>query len=274
MIKNEYLSDNLSQKIALCNENIIYIFYPSGTSENDLQLIRRGTEIICLDGYESNTNQIKLYPYTGSSQVVSFDSTRAPYPNKLLNDPIIIYDNISDSYLSRFKNPLYFAKSALYPDVPQKFLDEVLNTHKSNTDGYSIKTNALELYSYYRIGIIRSCVVVLGISLIILLLQCAIVYITIKLEYSLNGKELAVKRILGYSIFEQNAKFLYTMVISLFLSLIFSTLLILSIDYGNIQYSIICAIISFVIELIMVMVNCTKLNRIRTIAVLKGAKHG
>lgn len=265
-----FISYDLMSNFIKSTEDKIYIFYPSDFNKTDMNLLKKWIKQICV--YNNNELDISIdsIPYKGQSNFVAFNKNKHVYNSVLLNNPIVILDNVKESFVSRYLNPLSFSQNCLY-NVSLDELLPFLNQYNITQD-MVVYTNALELYSYFRIGIEQTCKIISCISVLIIFLEWAIILLTVRMQYILNGKELMLKRILGYNIFQQNINLFASIFITIMTSVIISIVFINISGYGAPIYAIICGGVLAVFEYGIVLIQCLRMNRIKMILVLKGIK--
>ena len=90
------------------------------------------------------------------------------------------------------------------------------------------------------------------------------------MEYLINSKEIALKKILGYSIFRRNLSIILLNVFSVFIA--FITGLILTSMYSLFSVAILCLVclLVFVIDTILILLNMAVAENKNTAHILKG----
>lgn len=132
---------------------------------------------------------------------LTYISSNLSYFSKLVSNPIIIIR--SDNYFISNGVPL---ENCLFK-ASKKQVENFLNENATDPSKWTIsETNLQDIYSFNRDAVNKVGLLSLIICLMLLFLEGAISFSIMKLYFSLYKKELAVRRILGRSLFKQTIK--------------------------------------------------------------------
>ena len=122
----------------------------------------------------------------------------------------------------------------------------------------------------YRASIIRVLLLNLIICIFMMFLEVIIIMTIIKLEYMVNAKELAIKKILGYSMIKKNGFLFFTNFLSAAVAVI--SVLIYSSMYDIVSISLIAlsTIVLVISEMVLIIFYIIKTEKAQTTKILKG----
>lgn len=231
--------------------------------------------------------------YKPNITLVAFNNTEASKID-LYKNPIIYFSYLDESNLE-IQNPYgtlverKLSDGGLYENwiggINNVAYDNCLMIRATDDEliSFAIKNNfsfendyfnKLNVYDNYIHSLLRNektLVMMYLLMLILLIMESLLVSNVVKLEYNINSKELAIKRILGYSILQKNKKiFLLTSIVvitgfvsSILICIIYSivnTLLFLLLGY----------LVLSTIEILVILYYIIKTEKIEIIKILKG----
>ncbi len=140
-------------------------------------------------------------------------------------------------------------------------------------------TDSLEELSYnsvaaqcnqHKAGLLRTVLINSTLSVFLLVVSVLLISVIVKMEYLINSKEIALKKILGYSIFRRNLSIILLNVFSVFIA--FITGLILTSMYSLFSIATLCLVclLVFVIDTILILLNMAVAENKNTAHILKG----
>lgn len=190
---------------------------------------------------------------------------------EVAEDPLIIYCNISPAKVSRLLD-----QNAIDPDVDfhnmllqvddiSFFSDEVTDNIKDY-----LFNGVLEQCNQHKSALSRAVFLNSVLSLFLIVLSVLLVFVIVRMEYMINAKELALKRILGYSIIGRNSA---VITLNIFTVLIgFITGFILSKMYALFSVSTLCgmSIVIFTLDTVLILVNMAAAESKNAAHILKG----
>lgn len=132
--------------------------------------------------------------------------------SKIVKNPIILFNNMDTNALNPYWNVFIFGPS-MYKIQDYEWEQFIENNHLSLSKANNFKTNVYEHYIHqwniYKKGIVIGCVLLI----ILLILEAIIIKTILNYEYSINAVEIALKKIMGYGLFERYKKLFLTTII-------------------------------------------------------------
>ena len=101
-------------------------------------------------------------------------------------------------------------------------------------------------------------------------METALISTVIRLDYSVNAKELAIKKVLGYSVFEKNRK-IFAITIGVMLLGMIASVVISSVYKIANPFTVAagCGILSAA-EIVIILMNIIKTEKAQLVKILKG----
>lgn len=239
-------------------EDFIVYVPENKASEYTDEDINTQVELVAMStfGMEEYTFARTTYSHT---KVATFDlreESKFSLAFEVAEDPLIIYCNISPAKVSRLSD-----QNAIDPDVDfhnmllqvddiSFFSDEVTDNIKDY-----LFNGVLEQCNQHKSALSRAVFINSVLSLFLIVLSVLLVFVIVRMEYMINAKELALKRILGYSIIGRNSA---VITLNIFTVLIgFITGFILSKMYALFSVSTLCgmSIVIFTLDTVLILVN-------------------
>ena len=267
----EYLN-NAIPEVDLSNFTSDYIIIVKNTNSESKNkgLITDAKETINLSGgFQSDndyTSEIVLLE--NDYEVMSIDTGFSSY-FEFMENPTIIISNIEPS------NELFPIEKAnrrsIYPSILYKLSDEMRGeiSNRFNLDMFST-TNCKEMYDHsWRVHKIALTFLAL-FSILLLILEIMVLGILTKIEFNINKKELCLKKILGYSLFN---RYIYSFLYSLITTIICasaSAVLIARYSLGSLYTVLIVSLLIILIEALIISINVKQIESISLVKVLKG----
>lgn len=223
-------------------------------------------------GLEECSFDVMSYTHT---EVVYFDlrkDSELPYGFEMLSDPVIVYCNVSAAQI----NELLAEES--YVKFEDRWANIIFNLHDTSIFSDNVLTNiddmtfnsVVEQCNQHRSSLVRTVLVNSILSIFLLVLSVLLISVIVKMEYLINSKEIALKKILGYSIVQRNMAIILLNVFALFIA--FITGLILSNMYGFFGTLTLCivSLFVFVLDTILILSNLAVAENKNTAHILKG----
>lgn len=212
--------------------------------------------------------------YYETNNIIYFDfgeASELPLGYEIAENPIFIYCNISNKLIDTLiKTEVEIEYYDHLRDI--FFKTSQIDLGKTLCDNFIISNcnGVIEVCEQYKNTMLRIVFLNTLISIFLLALSIFLVVSIIKFEYTLNAKELAIKKILGYSIVKKNS---IIMILNMFATLIgVTTCLILSAMYNiaSFQSVIIMSIILCVFECTLIIYNIKRFEKSNIPKILKG----
>lgn len=223
-------------------------------------------------GLENYSFDTETYSH---AEVVYFDVrnvSELSFGSDLISDPVIVYCNLSKTRIrgllgnntkidfgDRWANIMFDAKDT-------SFFPESVSARIDNAQFY----NVTDLCNQYKENFIRSILLYSVFSIFLILLSVLLVSVIVKMEYSIHAKELAIKKILGYSVFARNRAILALSAFTVWIA--FITGVFLSKMYSIFDIGTLCAVSLLVLstDFIFLSANMISIEKHSTARILKG----
>ncbi|MEG2782287.1 MAG: DUF1430 domain-containing protein [Oscillospiraceae bacterium] len=180
-------------------------------------------------------------------EIIRYNNARLVYFDELLpqmsswtENPIIYLNNLDISKYEFTETELYgvgdvsYSPSVIY-NISKDEVDKFTNEWGFD-NGFHSLTNVGDNYDYQWSIMKRSLYLNTIFSLLILMLEFIIIHTIIKLEYEINAIEFAIKKVLGYSVWQRNRKIIaYTLGTTVF-GVIASLLINVLTGFGEIVF--------------------------------------
>lgn len=223
-------------------------------------------------GLESYSFEAREYSHV---DVVYFDLrnvSELTFGSDLISDPIVVYCNLSKARI----NELLMNNTAI--DFGDRWTNIIFDINDTLFFSKSIKDrladvqfrSVIELCNQYKSNLVRGVLLNSVLSAFLLVLNVMLISVIVKIEYLVHSKEIALKKILGYSVLQRNIAILFLNVLAV--SIAFITGAILSKMYGIFDIVALCIVsltILFV-NSILILTNMTAAEKHNTAHILKG----
>ena len=223
-------------------------------------------------GLESYSFEAREYSHVN---VVYFDLrnvSELTFGSDLISDPIVVYCNLSKARI----NELLMNNTAI--DFGDRWTNIIFDINDTSFFSKSIKDrladvqfrSVIELCNQYKSNLVRGVLLNSVLSAFLLVLNVMLISVIVKIEYLVHSKEIALKKILGYSVLQRNIAILFLNVLAV--SIAFITGTILSKMYGIFDFVALCIVsltILFV-NSILILTNMTAAEKHNTAHILKG----
>lgn len=229
---------------------------------------------ICLFGQELNDALYEVI-YYDNTEVLYFDfgeTSKLSVGFDKIRNPIFVYVTLSQETLeSVVQNTTDLALGSTFNNLTFNLTEEEI-TQLSNIDG--IKTVAhsslVDQCDQYKSSLLRVVLLNSIISAFLLLLETIIIVTIVKLEYMVNAKSLAIRKILGYTMFSNHREVFLLNLAGSITSIV--TMIIVSLMFGVTRvFDVLLVGISLsALEAVLIAFNIFKLERTSIPKILKG----
>lgn len=210
--------------------------------------------------------------YSGNGELLTYDSTdELTLGVQSFKNPIIIYINNPSLKLNCDSSTLSALFSKMLFNISNSEIDTVCEKYQINEKGLYLQGAKLkEKVSDYQAVLNRALLLNTVISAFLLLLELFIISVIIKLEYKVSTTELAVKKVLGYSVFQKNKQIFllntYAALIAVVSCTVFCLMYKLAVWYTVIAVgtSVLC------LEYVIIVVLITRFEKQNVAKILKG----
>lgn len=210
--------------------------------------------------------------YSGNGELLTYDSTEGlTLGAQSFENPIVIYINNPSLKLNCDSSTLSTLFSKMLFNISNSEINTVCEKYQINEKGFYLQGEKLkEKVSDYQAVLNRALLLNTVISAFILLLELFIISVIIKLEYKVSTTELAVKKVLGYSVFQKNKQIFllntYAALIAVASCTVFCLMYKLAVWYTVIAVgtSVLC------LEYVIIAVLITRFEKQNVAKILKG----
>lgn len=188
----------------------LHIFIPSSYKEKEEE---------CLDGAFSGLQNLytnaeqwdyDIVYYEQDVSVLYFDEDMKLYSG-YANNPIIAYctlkrTDFEGEVSSTSAHIGHECRSIMYK-VSEEAVEKLEEKYDMEKNGfYLTRTSVTDRYRQLKLKWIRNITMNTAISTLLMILELAVIWIIIRLEYSINAIELALKKVFGYSVWKKNKR--------------------------------------------------------------------
>lgn len=255
------------------NEDFIVYIPEDKSAEYTDEDIRTAAESAAVGMFdmEKFSFACKTYSHTKAATFDLHEESKFSLGFDVASDPLIIYFNLSPGKIARLLNENAIGVNAnleniiLQADDMSIFSDEV----KSYIKDYHF-SEVLEQCNQHKSSLSRAAFINSILSLFLLILSILLNSVIVRMEYLINAKELALKKILGYSIVARNSAIITLNVFTVLIG--FITGFILSKMYGLFSVPTLCclSLSVFIIDTVLILINMAVAESKNTAHILKG----
>jgi hypothetical protein len=266
-----YIGEDLYSKILSAKDEKVYIFPPESYPKINETAVREMASATFLhDKRGREEAYLTVETYKGKAKILGIHSQEHLLRSAFLSNPIIILDNTTHLDADSYLNPLYIGYEILY-SIPDADFNNFLAAGGLQNEIVKV-TDAKELYLYNRSTIERNLKLTAAVSILLLLLEAAIILFTIRLEYTVNGVETAVKKTLGYGILGRAKRLLLAPVLIVPICALAAAAAVTLTNLGGERYVLASGAILLLAEVFFAIAQSARMDRIKTALILKGAK--
>lgn len=246
-----------------------YIFYPQG------QEIPFSIEEIL--GYAEQDFAVDLENvsyeeccYSDNIRMAYFDLIEAAYGFEIAEDPVILYCNISPEKLQKISS-----------GIPRVAVETMTVLYKIGTDELDKYREEYGFKSLERVPIVDIChehrslferriLLNCVISGLLILIELSIVMSISRLEYMVNARKLAIKKILGYGMFKKCSAMIVLELITIAIGIVAVIVPAAATSYVEWYIPLVCSLAFVIIEGLLLLVSMSLFERSSEIKILKG----
>ena len=260
------LNNALVEAIQSADEDY-YILIPPGISEDSLEYTIANHIFTTFLGRNIDSS-IKTKLYDDDISLVGVHNMEK-YVSQPMENPIILFNNtIQQIDESQADKAMYYAYSTMY-NIPEQDFNNFIEEYQLS-DQIVVKSNVLDVYEYNWAIMSRNMKLIVILSFFLLALEIALISFLIKLEYRFNAMELALKKVLGYSLYARNKRLILITLVVFLLSIILAFFLrgLLGIAEGaNLIWG---GLILLAVELVLIAKKAGAMEKANVPAILKG----
>lgn len=278
--KNDYCIINSDSKFLL--NGFDFKTEPDGNSDfyilvpEEIEFSQNADESVydCIEMYFGSEKALRCekITYSGNGELLTYDSTEElTLGAQSFENPIVIYINNPSLKLNCDSSTLSTLFSKMLFNISNSEINTVCEKYQINEKGFYLQGAKLkEKVSDYQAVLNRALLLNTVISAFLLLLELFIISVIIKLEYKVSTTELAVKKVLGYSVFQKNKQIFllntYAALIAVVSCTVFCLMYKLAVWYTVIAVgtSVLC------LEYVIIAVLITRFEKQNVAKILKG----
>lgn len=140
----------------------------------------------------------------------------------------------------------------------------------SLTDQIAEKYNVLEVFNHSKAVLTRAMRICLSLSVLLICLDLSLIFFIIKLEYRFNAVELALKKVLGYTLWQRNRKLIGWTFFSIGLCTLCIGLLLWKTEKTVSSELLLIAILMICVEIGIILKKAGNMEKVKLQQVLKG----
>lgn len=182
-----------------------YIFIPEKLEEMQTAY---ETAYACIEMYYGSAKAFKCekISYSSDSELLVYDNADSlALGAKSVRTPIIIYGNKPDIYPNCGGSTLADLFGKMLFNISDSDIERLCEKYPIYENGFYVQRVVLgDKIAAYQSVLNRALLLNTVVSAFLMVLELLIISVIIKLEYKVSTTELAVKKVLGYSIFEKN----------------------------------------------------------------------
>ncbi len=252
----------------------VHILIPEVWWEDRDYIGEQASHSLALNLYSSFEGQkYELIKYSGTKKVLNVHEDYEEKTGYEVN-PIIVYITVDNNFfpakVEKLENVTSIIDYAMFKFNESDITELEKEYSLSSKHIYIYRENVKGCYDYYKGNINRRLLVNSWISVLLMAMEISIVFSVLKLEYSVNSLELAVKKTLGYGMLAKNKALLILMLVSDCIGIAITEILALMYKVTDWYDGLIVGIIIGIIEILIMLLFAGRLERANTIRILKG----
>lgn len=223
-------------------------------------------------GLEEYSFDVETYSHT---EVVYFDLrnvSELSYGADMISDPVIVYCNLSQTEINGLLD------SDISIDLGDRWANIIFELEDTASFSEGVRNrienvlfnSVIDQCSQYKNSLIRTVLLNSVLSVFLLALSIMLISVIVKMEYLVHSKELALKKILGYSIVRRNIVILAMNTFAIFIAFITGTILSEMYDVFDVWTLCIVSLFVFLVDNILLLSHMAVAERKNTAHILKG----
>ncbi len=227
----------------------------------------------------SNFSDLQEYSYKVCEyehvDVVYFDLREMDtlsYGSDLVSDPVIVYCNLSKERINEMlENNAIIGFGDRWANVfidasDISFLSENVTDEVEDIKAISV----VDQCNQYKASLMRTVLLNTIVSVFLFALNIVLILVIVKMEYLVNSKQLALKKIFGYSLWQRNIEMLSLNALSTFIAFVTGFILVKMYDVFDVGSLIVVSLVMLLVNSSLIMMNMTAAERHNTANILKG----
>lgn len=155
--------------------------------------------------------------------------------------------------------------------ITQEDLESLKKEYKLEEKGISASlSNVYSEYIYHKNKLLKETVLMGTLMGLLLAVELILIMLVNSMEYRLNAMELALKKVLGYSVIKKNIRIIATTLVSSFLAIIGVVITGTLTRSYSVKYCLASSVVLVTIEMIIIITNIEILEKKNIAKILKG----
>lgn len=222
-------------------------------------------------GFENE--KYEVIKYSGTKKVLNVHEDYEGKTGYAVN-PIIVYITVDNDFfpekVSELENVTSIIDYTMFRFDASHITELEKEYNLRSKHIYIYSENVKECYDYYKGSINRRLLVNSWISILLMTLEASVVFSVLKMEYSVNSLELAIKKTLGYGMLSKNKALIILMLVSDCIGIAITEILALMYKVTDWYAGLIVGVMLGIIEILIIFLFANRLERANTIKILKG----
>ena len=131
-------------------------------------------------------------------------------------------------------------------------------------------TNAIERYTQYKLLLEKTIITNCVISGLLFIIELGIIATIVRLEYSVNAIELAVKKVMGYSVWKRHKAILLNIILSAIIAVVLLLCMGILFELEEPYLIVLSGVCLMMVELVMTFIFIRKFEKVNIVKILKG----
>ena len=191
------------------NTKNIHILIPADAEEQS-HILETAQQQAMDIGSALKDNSYEVIKYQKDCSVLYYDSTLSMNSDFAENPVIIYYTFTEDEMVNELGHIMGIGKNIMYRLTEEEILKLEEELNLSSKGIYISAVNVADSYIQYKNIVEKGILLNTVISIFMFLINITIISVIIFLEYQVHATELAIKKILGYTIAQKNSGILKT----------------------------------------------------------------
>lgn len=252
-----------------------YIFMPSGCTDREKTetLIK---DVVYMDFYGLENADFEIVTYKSNKEILSVNYSEAPgsLGFRSHENPIIVYCNFSPEILKSLDSSMRIPGSNFSDimfNISEQDIKDLEQKYDTEAHGcYFVRQSVNDRFEHFEASLFRIVLLNSIISVLMIALEATIISTLIKMEYKAHSIELAVKKTLGYSIFQKNKSLFFLNTYAAVIGV--ATVIVISLMYKfSLWYVVLISGIALLaLEYLIIVLNILKFEKTNIAKILKG----
>lgn len=274
LLINSNASDTISQLLHKYNVNTnykVHIFIPNNCKEN-VEYIEEA--LFCADilGIDYEESYEVIY-YEEEVDILYFDEDLM-YSSDYAHNPIISYCTYSTKDFNENARDMlnigHIKRNLMYK-ISKEDMDYLSQKYDLESKGlYLTCTNAIERYTQYKLLLEKTIITNCVISGLLFIIELGIIATIVRLEYSVNAIELAVKKVMGYSVWKRHKAILLNIILSAIIAVVLLLCMGILFELEEPYLIVLSGVCLMMVELVMTFIFIRKFEKVNIVKILKG----